>query len=78
MSDATCRKRLFFKGEHIMFEDLINMGTTERVLRMAAGIALLGLLALNGPWRWAGLLGLIPLVTGAIGWCPLYTWFTRD
>jgi Protein of unknown function (DUF2892) len=62
-----------------MLEGLINIGTTERVIRIAVGLSLLGLLLVSkSPWRWIGLVGLIPLVTGLIGWCPFYTWITRD
>ncbi|WP_321344107.1 DUF2892 domain-containing protein [Breoghania sp.] len=53
-----------------------NMGTAERIARVVVGIALLGF-ALVGPaditWKWIGWIGVIPLVTALIGWCPLYT-----
>jgi hypothetical protein len=62
-----------------MLEGLINIGTTERIIRIAVGATLLGLLLVSkSPWRWIGLIGLIPLATGLIGWCPFYTWITRD
>jgi Protein of unknown function (DUF2892) len=62
-----------------MLEGLVNIGAAERLIRIAVGAALLGLLlASKSPWRWIGLVGLIPLVTGAIGWCPFYSWMTRD
>ncbi len=55
------------------------MGTFERIIRVAVGVALLALLLVSkSPWRWAGLIGLLPLATGLIGWCPFYTWITRD
>jgi membrane protein implicated in regulation of membrane protease activity len=50
---------------------LRNEGTIDRVLRIVAGIVLIGL-ALAGPkvvWGW---IGVIPLVTGIVGFCPLY------
>lgn len=49
-----------------------NEGTVDRLLRVVAGLALIGLAATGtvGPW---GYLGVVPLLTGAIGWCPLYT-----
>lgn len=49
-----------------------NEGTIDRVLRVAAGLALIGLAVTEriGPW---GYVGVVPLITGAIGMCPLYT-----
>jgi len=52
-----------------------NEHTIERGLRVVAGLGLLSLLAV-GPvpgWGLAGLIGLVPLVTGLIGSCPAYT-----
>jgi hypothetical protein len=37
------------------------------------GLALLSLLViLEGNARWLGLIGLVPLATAALGWCPAY------
>jgi len=49
-----------------------NEGSADRVLRAIAGAALIGLAlgGLIGAWGWVGLL---PLATAAIGWCPAYT-----
>jgi hypothetical protein len=51
-----------------------NEGTIDRVLRVAVGILLLALTLTHtiGAWGW---IGVVPLLTGAIGWCPLYTVF---
>jgi len=51
-----------------------NVGGIDRVLRIAAGLVLLGLtLSGNvGAWGW---LGIVPLATGTIGWCPPYAIF---
>ncbi len=51
-----------------------NEGTIDRVLRVAVGILLLALTFNHtiGMWGW---IGVVPLLTGAIGWCPLYTVF---
>ena len=50
-----------------------NVGGFDRILRIAAGLAILSLLFLaEGGMRWIGLVGLVPLLTGAIGWCPIY------
>jgi len=49
-----------------------NEGSLDRVLRIVAGLVLIGLAATDrvGPW---GYIGVVPLLTGAIGWCPLYS-----
>lgn len=49
-----------------------NEGSIDRGVRVVAGLALLGLTATGniGMWGW---LGAVPLATGLMGWCPLYT-----
>ena len=50
-----------------------NMGTVDRAIRAALGLGLLSLLIiLEGNARWFGLIGLVPLATAALGWCPAY------
>jgi hypothetical protein len=50
-----------------------NLGTLERVLRLIAGLTILGLFgALTSPWRYLTLIGLIPLGTALTGHCPVY------
>jgi hypothetical protein len=50
-----------------------NMGSVDRVIRVFLGLILLsGILFLDPGIRWWGLIGLIPLTTAAIGWCPAY------
>lgn len=50
-----------------------NLGTVERVVRLTAGVMLLGLFgALAEPWRYLTLIGLIPLGTALTGHCPIY------
>jgi hypothetical protein len=52
---------------------VFNVCALDRALRVILGIALLSVLAvLDNPARWIGLIGLVPLVTGVIGWCPAY------
>lgn len=48
-----------------------NVGPVDRLIRAIAGIAILSLVFI-GPQSWWGLLGLIPLGTALIGWCPPY------
>jgi hypothetical protein len=53
-----------------------NIGTIDRVLRIIIGTVLLSLLYfLEGNMRWLGLIGIIPLFTALLRWCPLYTVF---
>ncbi len=48
-----------------------NVGGIDRVLRILVGAALVALFFVQGsPWF---LLGLVPLVTGLVGYCPVYT-----
>lgn len=50
-----------------------NMGTVDRAIRALLGLGLLSLLVfLEGNARWLGLIGLVPLATAALGWCPAY------
>jgi hypothetical protein len=51
-----------------------NVGSIDRALRIVAGLALLSLVfILNGPGRWLGLIGVVPLLTATFRFCPLYT-----
>lgn len=49
----------------------LNIGGVDRTLRIVVGAVLVGLAAI-GTIGWWGWLGLVPLATGAIGWCPPY------
>jgi hypothetical protein len=49
----------------------LNEGSVDRVVRVLFGSLLLSLL-LFGPHTWLGLLGIVPLLTGMVGFCPLY------
>ena len=48
-----------------------NEGFADRLIRVVVGLVLLSLVFVGPqtPWGW---LGLIPLVTGLVGFCPLY------
>ena len=48
-----------------------NVGGIDRILRIVIGLVLIGLTLTGniGVWGW---LGVVPLATGAIGWCPPY------
>lgn len=49
-----------------------NEGTVDRVLRVVAGAALVSLVFIGPqtPWGW---IGVVPLVTGLLGNCPVYS-----
>lgn len=49
-----------------------NEGTIDRALRVIAGLLLIGLSVAGviGPW---GYIGIVPVLTGAVGMCPLYS-----
>jgi hypothetical protein len=53
---------------------LRNVGSADRAVRIALGIGLLAMVFVGPqtPWGW---LGLIPLGTALVGWCPLYAMF---
>ena len=48
-----------------------NVGRIDRAIRIFAGLTLVGmaLLGMYTPWTW---LGVVPLLTGMVGWCPPY------
>jgi hypothetical protein len=49
----------------------LNVGGLDRGLRIVAGLALIGLTLTGtvGAWGW---IGVVPLGTGLVGFCPLY------
>jgi hypothetical protein len=54
-----------------------NVGLSDRSIRTLVGIGLLGF-AMSGDrtgYEWLGWIGVIPLVTGLVGVCPLYSIF---
>ncbi|MFO0696503.1 MAG: DUF2892 domain-containing protein [Polyangiales bacterium] len=51
-----------------------NEHPVERVVRVVAGLGLLSLVFVGPKTMW-GLLGIVPILTGALGSCPLYTVF---
>jgi hypothetical protein len=63
----------FTAVESTMFKN--NVGMTDRVIRIFIGVVLLVAFFIypNATWRFWTLIGIIPLVTGAVGTCPLYS-----
>jgi hypothetical protein len=56
-----------------------NVGGIDRVLRILVGLGLLSLVFVGPqtPWGW---IGVVPLLTALIGWCPAYVpfgWSTK-
>ena len=51
-----------------------NSGTADRVIRVIAGLALIALAASGTIGIW-GYIGIVPLLTGVVGFCPAYTLF---
>ena len=51
---------------------LFNEGMPDRLIRVIVGIIVIALVYIGPktPWGW---LGLLPLITGLVGWCPAYT-----
>ncbi|MFM2407686.1 MAG: hypothetical protein RL358_428 [Pseudomonadota bacterium] len=49
-----------------------NSGTIDRALRVIAGLVLIGLAATGVIGMW-GYIGVVAVLTGAIGFCPAYT-----
>ena len=49
---------------------MCNEGRMDRAVRVLIGIAVIvwGIMTSN----WLGAIGVVPLLTGLIGWCPLY------
>jgi hypothetical protein len=54
-----------------------NVGTFDRIARIAVGIALivfaLGYIAPRTSWAWVGWIGVVPILTAFLGTCPAYT-----
>jgi hypothetical protein len=59
---------------HLMLDKILpkNEHPAERAVRVIAGIAILSLVFVGPKTLW-GLIGIVPILTGALGSCPLYT-----
>lgn len=51
-----------------------NIGNVERVIRALVGLALIALVFVGPKSMW-GWIGVVPLLTAALGWCPPYAIF---
>ena len=63
-------------GDNLIRGDVMkqNVHNIERVVRILVGLAIISLVFIGPQSAW-GWLGLIPLTTGIIGWCPPYALF---
>jgi len=56
---------------------LRNVGSADRLVRIVLGLALIAFTFRNGlpvqGWDWAGLIGVVLLLTGLFGTCPAYS-----
>jgi len=53
-----------------------NIGALDRVIRVILGLVFIAYAVPVGfsstGWNWVGWIGVVPLITAAIGFCPLY------
>ena len=54
-----------------------NVGSLDKTVRIVAGLVLVSLVFVGPrtPWGW---IGIVPLLTGFVGFCPLYVPFRID
>lgn len=52
----------------------VNEGKLDRAVRIVLGLALIAMVFIGPqtPWGW---IGIVPLLTGLVGYCPLYSIF---
>ena len=51
-----------------------NVGSADKIVRIVVGIGLLSLFfILEGNMKFLGLIGIVPIATALMGWCPLYS-----
>ena len=57
----------------------VNMGMIDRAVRLVVGLLLIAWAIpigfAPGGWNWIGWIGVVPVLTALIGWCPAYTLF---
>jgi hypothetical protein len=52
---------------------MCNIGKVDRIIRVVIGVLIIAWGLMNN--NWLGAIGLIPLGTALVGWCPLYAIF---
>lgn len=54
----------------------VNEGSLDRIIRVILGLVILSLsFVLQGSAKYLAVIGLVPLFTAILGWCPLYSLF---
>ena len=54
----------------------VNIGGIDRMIRILVGLAFLAFAVTGLPatgYNWLGWIGIVPLATALLGWCPAYT-----
>lgn len=54
----------------------INLGSIDRILRLLIGTGIVGLGIVYQSWL--GVIGIIPIVTAFVRWCPIYSMFSLN
>jgi len=62
-----CSRAVFLEVMHMK----ANVGGYDRVARVVLGVVLIALAATGTVGAW-GYIGIVPILTAAIGWCPAY------
>lgn len=53
-----------------------NVGSADKIVRLVMAAVFFSLFfILSGDLKWLGLIGFVPLLTGLMGWCPMYKIF---
>ena len=54
-----------------------NVGSLDKIIRIVLGVAMLALFFIfpDAGWRWWMLIGIVPIATALMGWCPIYRIF---
>lgn len=65
------RKPDMCSNPHLEISMTKNVGGVDRILRIVAGLALIAAAATGAIGVW-GYIGVVPLLTGLMGWCPPY------
>jgi hypothetical protein len=55
---------------------MCNIGKVDKIIRLVLGVVIIGWGIMNN--NWLGAIGLIPLGTALMGWCPLYSMLGVD
>jgi hypothetical protein len=51
-----------------------NVGETDKIIRIVFGVVIIGVVGFYSN-SWWGVVGIVPIVTALVSWCPVYTMF---